>query len=416
MPRQSRIDAPGALHHIIIRGIERRVIFRNNSDRDAFLDRFGELLLGSSTSCYAWALLSNHAHFLLRTGNIPIAGIMRRLLTGYAVTFNHRYRRHGHLFQNRYKSILCEEDLYLQELVRYIHLNPLRAGLVKDLKELGSFAYSGHSVLLGKRKRDWQDRGYVLGYFGQTEREAKREYLSFVRKGIDEGRKPELVGGGLLRSAGGWKGLKEARESGERVKSDERILGRSEFVERVLREAGEQWERRSRLRGRGGDLRWLIEKVAPSFGVETEDLKSGSRSRKVGKARAALCYMAVRELGLTCAFLAKELRISPSAVSKSTMRGRRELNNAVIQAMLESPQVTDVPLPRQVGVIGLDGIMAELYSEGRKATEETAEEIIDRLEARKNYIPSSDLPRREYSYVLLREYRNYIKDRSGSGR
>jgi putative transposase len=163
----------------------------------------------------------------------------------------------------------------------------------------------------------------VLGYFGQTEREAKREYLSFVRKGIDEGRKPELVGGGLLRSAGGWKGLKEARESGERVKSDERILGRSEFVERVLREAGEQWERRSRLKGRGGDLRWLIEKVAPSFGVETEDLKSGSRSRKVGKARAALCYMAVRELGLAVLSLAKELRISPSAVSKSTVRGRQ---------------------------------------------------------------------------------------------
>jgi len=313
------------------------VIFRNNGDRDAFLDRLGELLLESSTSCYAWALLSNHVHLLLRTGSIPLAGIMRRLLTGYAVTFNRRHGRHGHLFQNRYKSILCEEDMYLQELVRYIHLNPLRAGLVKDLKELGSYAYSGHSVLLGKRKRDWQDRVYVLGYFGQPEREAKREYLSFVSKGIDEGRKPELVGGGLLRCVGGWKKLKEARESGQRMKSDERILGRSEFVERVLREAGEQLERGSRLRGRGADLRWLIERVAVVFGVEAEDLKTGSRSRKVGKARAALCCIGVRELGLSCAFLAKELRISPSAVSKSAVRGRRELDHAVIQGLLESP-------------------------------------------------------------------------------
>lgn len=337
MPRQSRIDAPGAVHHIIIRGIERRVIFRNNGDREAFLDRLGELLLGSSTPCYAWALLSNHVHLLLRTGNVPIAGIMRRLLTGYAVTFNHRYRRHGHLFQNRYKSILCEEDLYLKELVRYIHLNPLRAGLVKDLKELGSYAYSGHSVLLGKRKRDWQDWVYVLGYFGQAESKAKREYLSFVSKGVDEGRKPELVGGGLLRSVGGWKGLKEARESGQRVKSDERILGRSEFVERVLRDAGEQWERRSGFRRKGADLRWLIERVAVGFGVEAEDLKTGSRSRKVGKARAALCYVGVRELGLSCACLAKELRISPSAVSKSAVRGRRELDHAAIQGLLESP-------------------------------------------------------------------------------
>jgi putative transposase len=321
----------------MIRGIERRAIFRNNGDRDDFLDRLGELLLGSSSPCYAWALLSNHVHLLLRTGSVPIAGIMRRLLTVYAVTFNHRYRRHGHLFQNRYKSILCEEDSYLQELVRYIHLNPLRAGLVKDLKELGSYPYSGHSAVLGKRKRTWQDGEYVLRYFGKREREAKREYLSFVSKGIDEGRKPELVGGGLLRSAGGWEGLKEARESGQRVKSDERILGRSEFVERVLREAGEQWERRSRLRRRSNYLSRSIEKVAEGFGVDADDLKSGSRSRKVAKARAAFCYIAVRELGLSCASVGKELRISPSAVSKCAARGHRELDDAVIRELLESP-------------------------------------------------------------------------------
>jgi len=137
----------------MIRGIDRTVIFRNDEDRESFLDRLGGILMGSSTPCYAWSLLSNHAHFLFRTGKIPIARVMRKLLTGYAVTFNRRYRRHGHLFQNRYKSILCEEDVYLQELVRYIHLNPLRAGVVHDLRELGSYAYSGHSVLVGKKKR-----------------------------------------------------------------------------------------------------------------------------------------------------------------------------------------------------------------------------------------------------------------------
>lgn len=237
MPRQSRIHAPGALHHVIIRGIERRMIFRDDKDRESFLDRLGGILLESATPCYAWSLLSNHAHFLFKTGRIPIAQVMRKLLTGYAVTFNRRYRRHGHLFQNRYKSILCEEDAYLQELVRYIHLNPLRAGLVKDLRELGSYPYSGQSVLMGKKKRAWQDRDYVLRYFGQTEREAKNRYMSFVSEGAEEGRRPELVGGGLLRSVGGWKGLKELRDSGERVRGDERILGGSEFVERVLRES-----------------------------------------------------------------------------------------------------------------------------------------------------------------------------------
>ena len=112
MPRQARIDAPGALHHIICRGIERRKVFRNDTDRVSFLDRLGRILTESATFCLAWALMPNHFHLLLRTGNLPIAGVIRRLLTGYAVTFNRKYKRHGHLFQNRYKSILCQKDPY----------------------------------------------------------------------------------------------------------------------------------------------------------------------------------------------------------------------------------------------------------------------------------------------------------------
>ena len=123
MPRQSRIDAPGALHHIIVRGIERRKIF---------------IVEHTGTICYAGALIPNHFHLLLRTGSAPIAHVMRRLLTGHAVSFNRRHRRHDHLFQNRYKSILCQEDTYLLELVRYIHLNPLRAKLVGDMNEIPS--------------------------------------------------------------------------------------------------------------------------------------------------------------------------------------------------------------------------------------------------------------------------------------
>lgn len=325
MPRQARIDTPGALHHVMIRGIEKTAIFRDDKDRTSFLDRLGGILLDSSTPCYAWALMSNHAHFLLRTGKTGISRVMRKVLTGYAVTFNRRHRRHGHLFQNRYKSILCEEETYLLELVRYIHLNPLRAGLVKDLRELGRFPYCGHSVLVGKKKRAWQDRDYVLGYFGKTEGEAKRKYVEFVSKGIQEGHRPELSGGGLLRTVGGWKGLKDLRDSGEKVRADERILGGSDFVERVLRESAEEWERKSVLRQRGRNLPGLLEKIARRFGVDIEDLKSGSRARTVAKARSVLCYLGVRRLGLTSASLSKELGISPSAVSKAIARGKKEL-------------------------------------------------------------------------------------------
>ena len=125
---------------------------------------------------------------------------MRRLLTGYAVTYNRRHRRFGHLFQNRFKSILCQEDPYLLELVRYIHLNPLRAKLVSDYKELGMFSYCGHSIILGRRKNDWQDIEYILGFFGDKEGSARGRYDEFVRAGIEQGRRSDLIGGGLLRS------------------------------------------------------------------------------------------------------------------------------------------------------------------------------------------------------------------------
>lgn len=139
---------------------------------------------------------------------------MRRLLSGYAISYNRRHRRHGHLFQNRYKSIICEEDPYLKELVRYIHLNPLRANIVENLAKLDSYRYCGHSVLMGKVKNDWQDRDYVLKWFGTKEGEAKRNYRQFVKKGIALGRCPELVGGGLIKSQGGGRQLRQCSALG----------------------------------------------------------------------------------------------------------------------------------------------------------------------------------------------------------
>jgi putative transposase len=134
---------------------------------------------------------------------------------GYAVSFNRRHRRHGQLFQNRYNSVICQEDQSLQELVRHIHLNPLRAKIMPDLKALDRYSYSGHSALKGKKKRLWQDTGYVLGFFGKRNDEARREYRSYVEKGISPGRRPELVGGGLIRSLGGWDEIKKMRLTGK---------------------------------------------------------------------------------------------------------------------------------------------------------------------------------------------------------
>ena len=126
MPRQPRLDAPGTLHHVMGRGIGGIKIFGNKKDCEDFLERLADLVSNDAIRVYAWALMSTHFHLLARTGNQPLSDSMRKLLTGYAVKFNRRHRRYGHLFQNRYKSIVCDEDIYFRELVRYIHLNPIR--------------------------------------------------------------------------------------------------------------------------------------------------------------------------------------------------------------------------------------------------------------------------------------------------
>ncbi|HOP40769.1 MAG TPA: transposase, partial [Geobacteraceae bacterium] len=134
MPRNARIDIPGLLQHVIVRGIEKRPVFVDDHDREEFLSRLSLLLKETSTDCFAWALLDSHFHLLLQPRIVKLAHFMRRLLTGYAVVFNLRHERAGHLFQNRYKSIVCDSDAYLLELVRYIHLNPVRAGIVAKLE------------------------------------------------------------------------------------------------------------------------------------------------------------------------------------------------------------------------------------------------------------------------------------------
>jgi len=312
------------LQHIIIRGIERQKIFRDDDDRAAFLQRLGRVLTESTTPCYAWALMPNHAHFLLQTGRVPLATVMRRVLTGYAVTFNRRHRRHGPLFQNRYKSILCEQEPYLLELVRYIHLNPFRGQQVRDLDELDRYPYAGHSTLMGKRINEWQAVDAVLGQFAWRAATARGKYRAFVAEGVAKGRRPELVGGGLIRSLGGWTAAQALQQDKSlRVKGDERILGESEFVLRVLAMAEEDLKRSEQFRRRGVNLDGIARQAAAAFGLEPDILLHPGQLRAVVAARSVFCYWAVRELGHTATALAKRLGMTQSAVSIAVHRGER---------------------------------------------------------------------------------------------
>lgn len=150
------------------RGIERRHIFKDATDREEFLARVARLVPDTQTACYAGVLMPNHVHVRLRTGRVPLPTLMRRLLTGYAVRFNRRHHRHGLLFQKRYHSVVCQEDRYFRELVRSLHLTPLRAGLGATSTELNQYPYGGQSALLGKVNRSWPATEDVLRSFGTT--------------------------------------------------------------------------------------------------------------------------------------------------------------------------------------------------------------------------------------------------------
>jgi len=321
MPRTARLDAPGVLHHVMIRGIERRKIFRTDKDREDLIERLEVLCPEMQTSCYAWAFMSNHAHFLFRTGTAPLSRLMRRLLTGYAICFNQRHGRRGQLFQNRYKSIICQEDTYLRELVRYIHLNPIRAGIIKTLDELRTYKYCGHSFLMGTNKSEWQDIDYVLGNFGSKKGQARKRYESFVKEGLTQGRKKELTGGGLVRSLGGWTEARERLKGRDHVMSDERILGDSDFVDSVISQSEEQFERRYKLKRQGFDLDRIAERVAEVLDMELDEVFSQGRQDRKVRARSLLCFWAARELGMPHTALAKRLEMSVAGVGFSVERG-----------------------------------------------------------------------------------------------
>jgi putative transposase len=131
--------------------------------------------------------MGNHAHILFKSGKKGISTAMRKLLTWYAVYYNRRHKRTGHLFENRYKSILCEEDRYLLALIRYIHLNPVRAGIIKTMEELDTYPWSGHSAVMGKSEYTCLDTDYVLLQFNDTKRKARNAYRKFVGEGIPLG-------------------------------------------------------------------------------------------------------------------------------------------------------------------------------------------------------------------------------------
>ena len=177
MPRGPRVDFPGAVHHVYARGIEKRPIYLDDVDRKSFLDRIGKNLPKWGMRCLAWSLMPNHFHLLLQSDKGCLPSFMHCVLTGYSIRFNERYKRVGHLFQNRYKSPVVCKDGYFRDVVRYIHLNPVRSEIVRSIPELEEYPWTGHRHIIRGGPPAWQDTDLL-----QTEFDDPRDVTGWVRR------------------------------------------------------------------------------------------------------------------------------------------------------------------------------------------------------------------------------------------
>lgn len=274
MPRRARVDFPGALQHVMARGIERRAIFLDDEDRDRFLARLDRILAETGTRCYAYALMSNHYHLLLGTRATPLSRVMARLGTSHGMGFNRRHNRVGHLFQNRYKSRLVRDDSGLITLVRYIHLNPVQARMVPNLEALADYPWTGHATLMGRRRATFLDARTVLACFGDDPLEARRSLLWWMRKDTQAEEATIDDAYASLPPTG------PGPDSG--------VLDEDRFPEEL---------RRRRLRESGWDPARVRSAVCAHFAIDPRLLRPGQRMPAASRAREAVAGLVVQVLG-----------------------------------------------------------------------------------------------------------------------
>jgi putative transposase len=321
MPRMARIHKPGALYHVMAHSIEGKDLFVDDDDRSIFTSRFEKLLNDCSFQCFAWSLMRNHYHFLIRVNELPLSKLMRGLNGGYAKYYNKKHKRRGYLFQDRFKSVLCQDELYAAELIRYIHLNPLRAGYVQTLKELENYAWCGHGYLVGKEGalgKKFQNREISWIQYGNGKNNPDQidTYLKFLEQGC------ECVDPG----AAGKLSCKEAAAITDSAKGYRAVIGNPEFVKKAL----EQYIVNESKKHNKADYTVVLEtvskKVCTSFEISsTELMKKGKRNTKMRTdARAAFCYESHTIEFLPLSIIAQYLQMTISPVAALVKRGTPE--------------------------------------------------------------------------------------------
>ena len=323
MPRSVRLDWTDALHHVMSRGIEKRDIFLDDLDRIDFIFRLARIVKTTGIKIYAWVLMPNHFHLLVRTGPVTLSRSMQKLLTGYAMYFNKRHNRKGHLFQNRFKSILVQEELYFLNLLAYIHLNPARKQIVSSREELDWYPWSGHSAIIGRSNWSWQNTGSVLKRFGKQKYEAIEKYSEYISdmyniepdKSLSEGKFILSSNGFIPATGSGFKSVRWALK--------DRILGDSDFILKVL---GEIEQSRKAEIIEHEEIQIKIEKLfkisEKYWDVTKSVLKGGRKGGKITEARSVIAFSLVINLGLNLTETGKILGMSKSGVSKALKKGK----------------------------------------------------------------------------------------------
>lgn len=316
MARKPRIHVPGGLYHVILRGNGGQSIFPSDADRCRLFLLLQEGTVRFGYRIHAYCLMSNHLHLALQVGRIPLSRAMQNLSFRYTRWINSREGRTGHLFQGRFKALLVDGESYLLELVRYIHLNPVRAGMVRDPAD---YPWSGHRVYLEREVCPWLTTEWVLGQLGRRKGEALRRYEAFIRDGLAQGHRREFHAGGV----------------------DGRILGDDLFLERVWSDAGETGLHKPPL-----DL--LIATVCHSYGLTPAELRSAGQRRSASEGRAMLGWLAQETGGCTLTDIGKMTGRDIGTISSAVRRlTDRAAGDGALREKMER-------LKRQVQVANLE--------------------------------------------------------------
>jgi putative transposase len=277
------VFAPGLLYHVIVRGNQRRKTFLRDADYQAYLERVGRYRRRYGYTVHAYCLMPNHVHLLLESSAHPLGKFMQGLQQSYSQYFNLRHHKVGHVFQGRYKAIVCQRDEYLLELIRYIHLSPVRAGLVKVPER---YVYSGQRCYLEGKTTETIDPREVLRLLG-----GKARYRAFVRDGMGSGHREEYY-----------------------EVEDQRFLGERGFGDKLVKAEKETKPRKRKA------LEVVVKELAEAVGVGGAELRSADRSWSVSKARSMIGYVLVRRQGYGLGEVARYWRRDPATVG--TLVGR----------------------------------------------------------------------------------------------